>query len=302
MKKFLAILLCLLLVVSLAACGGKEEKKADKDGVQTDNEKDKTMNLEDYLSDYYFPETVLVDNDQLTAKITAIDPKGDWGYTVKAYFENKTDKALMFSIDRASVNDVMCDPFFATEISAGKKSNEEITFEDNTLEELGITQITKIEFTLSAYDSEDFAADPVLEETYTLYPLGEESVEEYVRAESAKELQVFDTEDCTMIITGVEPEGFWGYTLNVYLRNKSGKNLMFAVDDAAVNDMECDPFWAEEVAAGKHAVTQISWFEEDFEEQGIETVEKLWLELRVSDADDWMADDLVNEEIEFAPF
>lgn len=301
MKKIIALLLALLLVFSLAACGGeKEEKEGGK--LQTDIEKDEISNPEDYASDYYFPETVLADDENVTVKITDIKTDGDWGYTLKAFFENKTDIKLTFFVDNTSVNDVMCDPFFAVEVSAGKKSNEEIAFDYDTLEEKGISEITKIEFVLTAYDSEDWSADPVLEETYTIYPLGEDAAADYVREETANELQVFDTDDCTMIITGVEPDGFWGYSLQVYLHNKSDKNLMFAVEDAAVNNMECDPFWAEEVAAGKHAVTQIYWFEEDFEEQEIETVEKIWLELRVSDADDWMADDIVNEEIEFAPF
>ena len=105
MKKIIALLLALLLVFSLAACGGeKEEKEGGK--LQTDIEKDETFNPEDYLSDYYFPETVLVDNDQVTAKITAIDPKGDWGYTLKIFLENKTDFKLMFSLDGTNVNDV----------------------------------------------------------------------------------------------------------------------------------------------------------------------------------------------------
>ena len=302
MKKIIALLLALLLVFSLAACGGeKEEKEGGK--LQIDIKKDETFNPEDYLSDYYFPETVLKDNNVATAKILSIDPKGDWGFTLELYLENKTDKTLMFSVEDAAINHVLVDPFFATELSAGQKVTEEVAFSNETIAEYGIENVAKITFTLSATDAEDFAADPYLDEPCTIYPYGQGAYEEVFQyTPGENELVVFDTEDCTMIITGIDPGNMWGYAAKVYIENKTDMTLMISADNAALNDFDMDPLWAVEVPAHRQGFSEITWFSEDLEDQGIETVEKIWLEISVSNWDDWMADDILNEEIEFAPF
>ena len=302
MKKIIALLLALLLVFSLAACGGeKEEKESGK--LQIDIEKDETFNPEDYLSDYYFPETVLKDNDVATAKILSIDPNGDWGFTLELYLENKTDKTLMFSVEDAAINHVLVDPFFATELSAGQKTTEEVAFSNETIAEYGIENVAKITFTLSATDAEDFAADPYLDEPCTIYPYGQGAYEEVFQyTPGENELVVFDTEDCTMIITGIDPGNMWGYAAKVYIENKTDMTLMISADNAALNDFDMDPLWAVEVPAHRQGFSEITWFSEDLEDQGIETVEKIWLEISVSNWDDWMADDILNKEIEFAPF
>ena len=105
---------------------------------------------------------------------------------------------------------------------------------------------------------------------------------------------LFDDDYCTMIVTGFDPENIWGYTMNVYLENKTDKNLMFSIGDAAVNGFMCDPFWAETVAPGKRSVTTVSWTSQDFEENGITEVETLTLPIRVYNADNWNDNDLID--------
>ena len=51
-----------------------------------------------------FPETVLTDNDYCTVTVTGIDPDDLFGYSLKLRLENKTDRELMFSLRRVSVN------------------------------------------------------------------------------------------------------------------------------------------------------------------------------------------------------
>ena len=48
---------------------------------------------------------------------------------------------------------------------------------------------------------------------------------------SFKEKVFVDNENCTFKITGVEPDSFWGYTLNAELENKTDKNLMFSLEE-----------------------------------------------------------------------
>lgn len=289
-KKYLSLITAVSLTAVLAACGSEPAgtTPASTAAVQTEETTQASAPV-------VFEELVLVDDENCTFKITALEEDPIWGYTMKAYLENKTDKELIFSINNASVNGFMCDPFWAATVSAGMKANEEITFPSQGLERNGIETVTEIEIPFRVYDSNDWEADDVVDEVFTIYPLGQEAVQSFTRQAVEGETVLYDDENCTVIVTGFDPENIWGYTVNVYLENKTDKDLMFSIGGAAVNGFMCDPFWAETVAAGKRSNTAISWMTQDFEENGITEVESLTLPFRVYDADDWAAEDLVNE-------
>lgn len=248
-----------------------------------------------------FEETVLVDDENCTLKITAIENDAIWGYTLKAYLENKTEKDLMFSLSNVSVNGYMCDPVWAATVTAGMKSNENIRFASDSFDRNGIKTVTDIEFQLDVYDSNDWMAEHLVSDVFRIYPMGEDAVQSYPREPQTGDIVLFDNEECTMIVTGYDPDSMWGYSLNVYLENKTDKNLMFSIQDASVNGFMCDPFWAHTVAAGKASNTQINWFASALEEAGITEVDSLTLPVRIYDAGDWMAEDILNETFTVEP-
>lgn len=242
-----------------------------------------------------FTETVLVDNDEILFKITSIHNDPVWGYTLKAQIENKTDMDLVFTLSDTSVNGYMCDPFFAVTVTAGMKANKDITFSTDSFREIGIGEVTDVEFSLQIYDSNDWTNDSVLDESFTLYPLGQEAAKEYPRQSQDGDIILFDNEDCTMIITGFDPDSIWGYSVQVYLVNKTDDTLMFSVGDAAVNGYMCEPYFAQTVSPGKQRITSISWSKNELEKNGITTVESLTLPIRVYDAEEWTDEDLIDE-------
>ena len=174
-KRILLTLSAVALVLSLAACGNtssneettpstSESTTTEASGEETDPSADGDKQEES------FAPLTLVDNDQVTVTITGVAENGFWGYTLKVFLENKTDKELMFSTDAVSVNGFMCDPFWAAAVAAGKKANEEISFSENDFEKNGIEAVEEIVFTLQIYDSNNFLAENVLEETFTIKP------------------------------------------------------------------------------------------------------------------------------------
>jgi len=247
-----------------------------------------------------FEEITVVDNEECTIQITGLDPE-DWlGYTVNAYFENKSeDVTYMFAVETAAVNGVMNDPYFATEIAAGKKENSEITF--YSLDEEDIGEFTDIELWFRVYDSDDWTADEVAEESVHIYPNGEDNVVLFERESQESDILVVDNDEVTMIITDFETDDIWGYTANLFLVNKTEADLMISVDDVSVNGYMLDPYWATEVYAGKCAYSSMSWSLDDLETNGIEEVTEIEFLLRAYDSDDWMADDYVNETVTIIP-
>lgn len=308
MKKFAALLISLSFLLSLVACGG--EPAADdstaasepaSSSVPAESEIPTTAETEaeEKIS---LEEITVIDNEQCLVKITGIDPDGMWGYSLNAYFENRSaDQTYMFAVDSAAVNGVQTDPFFAAEVAAGKKSNEVISFSDSTLSENGIDSFSDIELSFRVYDSEDWSADDVVTETVHVYPYGEENATLFVREPQDSDTVIVDNDDCTVIVTGYMEDEIWGYTMNLYLVNKTDRNLMFSVDNASVNGFMSDPFWATSVIPGKVQFARMAWSNDELAANDITVVEELEMEFSISDADDWSADDLFHETITLNP-
>ena len=168
-KKFIIIFATLCLVVSLTACGpaSSTEETGTDPTVSTEQATETTTATEGAKP---FTPQVLVDNEQVTVKITGIDEKNFWGYTLKVFLENKTETELMYTVDSVSVNGFMCDPFWAVTVAGGKKANEEISFGEGDFEKNGIETVEEITFTLRIYDSEDWQAEDLVKQTFTVNP------------------------------------------------------------------------------------------------------------------------------------
>lgn len=292
-KRFWAMLLALVMLLTLAACG-KEEAPAQTEGEETGE----TENAPDTSE----PDgLVLTEDENLTVKLVSIDEDGFWGYTLNVYMENKTDIGLMVSMDEVSVNGYMCDPYWGEEIAAGASLYSEVSFFRSDLEANGIDTVTEILFTLSARDYEDIFADPILEKPCAIYPLGEDAAVQGEREPQESDTVLVDNASVSVIVTGIDPNGDWGYTVKVYLENKTDKTLMFSGDRFAVNGYMCDPLWAIEVAGGKKASSEIAFMEGDLEAIGVDTVTAVTFTLSVSDANDWLADPVLKQECALYP-
>ena len=319
-----ALCLMCLFLISLTACGGsdsgekqenkeaKEESVAEKEAEQTEEkgeevseetDEEAAEETEEEKSSVADPSNfnqVIVETDTVKFEITGIDPKDMWGYTVSAVLENNTDKTLMFAIDEASVNGVMMDPFWASEIAPGKKGNESISWMSSSLKEAGINpeDVSVIEFKLRVYDSEDYMADALVDDVFTIYPLGEENATTAERVDSESDIVLFDNDQCKMVITGYDPDDLFGYTVKAHLINKTDATLMFAIEEASVNGFMSDPFWASSVAGGKSSNEDITWM--SLEDDGITEVEEIEFRLHVYDEDSW-GDYIVDETFTLKP-
>ena len=292
MKKIIALALALALTLSLAACGapsnnngGGSSNKGSSKGAPSS-----------------FEEIVAVDNDECAITITGIDEDDFWGYALKVTLENKSaDTTYMFSVTNASINGVECDPFFATDVAAGKIANDDITFSDSALEDNDIGDYTDIELTFKVYDSENWDADPVALETVHVYPYGEDEATVYEREAQSSDKVILDNDYATVIVTGCDEDDFWGYEVNLFVINKSDANITVSADEVSVNGYMTDPLYVSSVSAGKCAFSSMTWSDSDFEDNGITDVEEIEFKLRVYDSDDWGADDYANEVITLNP-
>lgn len=115
-------------------------------------------------------DTILLDNDAVTVVVTGYDPDALFGYTANLYLVNKTDQELTFSVDDASVNGYMADPFWATSVGGGKAKFTSMSWSNSTLEANGITAIESIEMNLRVYNANNWSAEPIFDNSVSLYP------------------------------------------------------------------------------------------------------------------------------------
>ena len=310
MKKAATILLTLALLLSFGlfalGSGSEDTETPEQNSAPSQSEEISTQtptseSNEATSAPVTFEEIIVEDNEHCTIKITDIDPHNIWGYTLNVYLENKSaDKTFMFSVLSASINGVDSDPFFATEVAPGKKSNASISFSDSELEDI-IGDYTDIFLNFRVYDSNDWTADDVVQSSVHVYPYGEENATKYVRDVQTSDTILVDNAFATVLITGYDPDTVWGYTANIYILNKTGKTIMVSVDEVSVNGYMVDPFFATSVIPGASKFCSISWASSDLEENGITDVESIEFILKVYDSNDWTADHFINETISVNP-
>ena len=304
MNKKISFLLVLLLALCLTACastesGGKVSNSPAGSQGELDAEKPKP---EEKSPEITFKELTMIDNEACIVKISDIDPDNMWGFTLKANLENKSqDKTYMFAVQSAAVNGVQSDPLFAKEVAPGKKANEDIIFMDSALQENEIGAFTDIELTIRVYDSNDWLAEEAALETVHIYPYGEDKASTFTRELQPTDQLLIDNEYATAIVTGYTEDSIWGYTVNLFLVNKSDKEVMFSVKDASVNGYMADPFFAKAVTAGKCAFGSMSWSDSTLEENSIAEIEEIEFTLRIYDNNDWLAEAFAEENIILNP-
>ena len=110
-----------------------------------------------------------------------------------------------------------------------------------------------------------------------------------------EDLVLVDNGNVTFTILKVENNAHMGMQLQVECVNNTDRTLMFSWDMVSVCGYMYDPFWAEEVAAGKTAVSTVDLDTYALGKMGIDSVDEITFTLRIYDSENWMDEPLVAE-------
>lgn len=301
MKKLFAIIIAIVLFVSVSGCGQLDTSTESQPSTESIPSLENNFMTEPDPA-ISFTELTVVDNSECTIKLVDFVKDSPFGSFFKVQFENKTvDKALMFTVDNLSVNGIQCNSLCASEVAAGKKSNTELLFDEDVLEDNNVTKYTDIEITFRVYDFNDWLADPVAIETVHVYPYGEDYAVNFVRTSAPTDIVLFDNEFVTAVVTGYEENTLYGYSVNLFLVNKTDTEVMFSVDDASMNGFMMDPFYATTLSANKCTFSSISWFEAALDDNGIVEVTELEFVIKAYDNNNLIADAFVEETVKLSP-
>ena len=310
MKRLPALLLSALLLLSMTACGGTDSPAPTDATASATVPAEVTTPTEAEVTEPSTPENLLgndimqlVNNEDVAVHIVSIENNAHTGMQLRIQCENKTDRALLFSWDMVSVCGFMYDPFWAEEVAAGKTANSTVYLDTYELEQMDVTSVDEISFTLRVVDSENWMEEPLVEEACTVYPTGlnADTLVLPSRAPTEGQVVIADNEDLRFVIEWADGEDASAYTVYVYMENKTDRNLMYSWDLVSVNDVMVDPFWAMSVAAGKKACSEVTFYRSELSDNGITEVSDIEFTLLVSDYDDWEADYLLEETCTYTP-
>lgn len=213
-------------------------------------------------------------------KITAKEYVTDsiWGDGIKFLIENDTTKNIMVGCNALIVNNYMISDLFATEVAAGKKTNETMTLSSSQLKAAGIDVIGQIEVYFHIYDTDTYDniadTDCVLIKT-SLYDQMD------TKADDSGEV-LYDKDGIKIIGKYVNDSDFWGAAILLYIENNSDKNVVIQADNVSINGFTFDSaIFSSTVYAGKKSYDDITLFSSELEENGIKSVDEVSLKFKI---------------------
>lgn len=263
--RFLALLLSLCAMLSLCACSSEEEKSTTEPNTLV-TEPTAEVGESGELIYEGANSKCLFENESCSFILqkAEIDSLSDYCWDVTLV--NSSSSAQVFTVENVFVNDFAFDPVWAVKVPAGATVEENIIWTAPQMEALGITQITRVDLTLCVNDpttGKEFA-----NATLTDYPSGKSAYLPKTRNPQTTDVVLLDNADYTVIITGHNNEHRWGYALELYLYNKTGKTVTLTAKNVLVSGCDCDPQWRYTLPGGKQGFSEMIWFEEQLAEAG----------------------------------
>lgn len=301
MKKLLALLLALVMVLTMfAACGDApsddDTKPVSNGNAASGEDEDDTKGTEpeetepeetepeetepeddEPAQSVTIEETVIFDQDGIKITVTGIED-GWMGPELKLLFENDTDKNIGFSADQFVINGITMSLFGYAEVAAGKKTNETIDIYTSDLETAGIDTIATISgMDAYVYDSDTY--DTLHEFQFDVVTSAGEDYEQTID-ESGDVL--FEGDGVTVISKYLE-ESLTGETLVLLVKNETGGDINVQAENLSVNGYTIDCWMYDDVYADTVRFCALDLFATDLEENGIETIEEVTFTLTVTD-------------------
>lgn len=288
MKKITILTIAFMMTLSLLACG-KKTIPDDNGNVNQNNE-------------IGFTVFGAIENENCLIRIIKVDLENKNGLTIKIECENKSqDKNYIFSIASSAVNGIQYYPYTYLEVASGQILDMDVFFPTKAFAGYEIDNFTDIEITFFVYDSSDLNYKPIVYETINIYPYGEDKAVKYVREPQADDNVIIDNEYATVIVTGYNPDGKNGYTVNLFLINKTDDTLMYSVEELSINGYEIAFFYADSVYGGNCYISFMSIIPELLEEKNITEVETLKIRFRIFNIDNQNDIDYSNDIIVLKP-
>ena len=244
-NKKLCLLMSLVLSLTLfCGCNSSEGTTGSNDEENKQEEK----------KDRVVEEAVLLDNEAAKITLKSIEKGVLSTSDIKVEIENKFDKGITVQVRQLSINGIMKDPLFSSDVAVGKKAMEDISFMDVELDEL-----VNIEGLFHVFTTEEWkdVGD------YPFVALKDESIKP--EAESKGEV-LLDNEIAKVIYVGIDKDGLIGQGVELEIINKTDKTILVQTEGVSVDGYMSEPILSSEITSGKRALSTMTFTSDDISE------------------------------------
>lgn len=288
MKK--ASLAIIALALALTACSGskKAESTAETGTASAETAAESTMasnedgGKAETAEAASITETVVLDREGLKITAKELDMNGSLGPVLKLLIENETNQNVTVQIRDMSVNGYMISPLMSSMVDKGETKEDVIGFSSRELKLSGITTFAELAFRFYVFDSDTMEAvydsEPVALKTSAAAGYQE-------KFDDSGDL-AYEGDGVKLVVKGkFEKEDGFGPGILFYIENNSDKNIEIQATDVSVNGAALDPILSAKVAAGKHAISAMSFFDNQLDDQKIDAIRKAELRFIIVDTD-----------------
>ncbi len=286
MKKFLSVLLVVLISISLGACGGSPD--TGDQGISTGSSTQSEpagVSASKTGKKVSIEEKVIFEQNDFKVTATSLDPTGSiFGPTLDVLIENNSSKSVTVQARNSAVNGVMIDTMFSCDVAPGKKANDEITFSSSELKRAGIETIKEIQFQLHFFDADSWNtivdSDPIVITT--------NADPSFVQGYDDDGVLLLDKQGFKIVAQGLDMSGsIFGAGLLVYIENNSDNDVTIQARDTSVNGFMVETIFSCDILAGKKAFDAIIFVKSDLEKNNIEEISEIELRFHIFDAKSW---------------
>lgn len=288
LRKVSLILAFVVFLSFMTACSAPDDSK-DAIGNQ-ENAVSDISNAEDKSSkkeakeEVTVEEQVLLDQDGIKVTLKSLEFEGMFGPSLKVLVENDTEEPITVQTRDSSINDVMVETMFSSEVASGKKANDSITFMESELAHAEITTIKDIEFKLHIFNSDTW--NGILDSDTIRINTSEDS--SYVQEYDDSGVIVFDDKGFKIVVKKVNSsDSFWGADVYVYIENNSDSDVTIQAREVSINGFMVDPIFSSDILAGKKAYDTITFLESDLVDNDIKSIENMELSFHIFESSSW---------------
>lgn len=289
-RKWIVILLCLVLFASIATGCDSSESVETKDVVTSEkieSSGDETTN--DVAEEAKAPsdaavtieKQVLVNQNDIVITADEYTTDAVWGDGIKLLIENNSDKNVTVGAKAIIVNNYMITDIFISEVAAGKKSNETMSLSSTSLEAAGIDSVGQVEIYFNVYETASYE-DILNTEVVTI------QTSEYANMDTTPNdagMELYNEGGIRIVGKTVDENSFWGSAILLYMENTSGTNAAIECENMSINGFMMSPYFSCNVYDGKKAINEITIMSSELEENGIESIDEVELQFNIYEAD-----------------
>lgn len=308
MKRVICLLLAGMMLVLLAACGDdnggatatqaatettatealtqpQTETEAPTEEDQPGNREKLSAFISEFDREAEIEESVIYEKDgiSITAKSLNYDPVS--GPQLKLSVKNETENDILIQSAYVAVNGFMMRPDMNIEVPAGKTAAGDMTFAYYQLAMADINTIADVRLSLRIMDKREYEVITVTEPV----DLTTTAAEGYEPSFDEEGQVVYDKKKIKIVIKGVSEERLFSDdpVMMVYLYNGTDQNITVQTEDVLVNGYEFTSAMSTTLLPGKRAVDIVTFFSQDMEEYGVETIESVKVSFEIKDEETW---------------